>query len=85
MHLGSGCRRRGCSCEHEHHNLRGPVGEKFLSRISALRGREVSGEPEVCRDIASPAYTAESQRKGYTTSLRPEAVSFCFGSSCAID
>ena len=49
MHLGSGCRRRGCSCEHEHHNLRGPVGEKFLSRISALRGREVSGEPEVCR------------------------------------
>jgi hypothetical protein len=65
MHLGSGCRRRGCSCEHEHHNLRGPVGEKFLSRISALRGREVSGEPEVCRDIASSIHSRITTKRIY--------------------
>ena len=36
MHLGSGCRRRGCSCEHERQNGSAGRSERNFSHVQRL-------------------------------------------------
>lgn len=79
MHLGSGCRRRGCSCEHVHHNLGGP-GEKFLltyrrvARLAATCSVHSYTRYRDKKRINRPRTPVHGSEPDYSARARPKKV-----------